>query len=70
MGQAAMSPTEDARSRVLEKPRRASIIALAVGLAALAMGFAVLMIVLVAANRAHLHTLAGRARLATRRLDG
>ena len=58
MGQAAMSPTEDARSLALAKPRRASITALAGGLAALAIGFAVLAIVYVTANRAHLHTLA------------
>ena len=53
-----MSPTEDARAPVPEKPRRASITALAVGLATLAMGLAVLAIVFVVANRAHLHTLA------------
>jgi signal transduction histidine kinase len=58
MGQAAMGPTEDARSPVLEQPRRAGITALAVGLAVLAMGLAVLTVIFVVSNRAHLHTLA------------
>jgi hypothetical protein len=58
MGQAAMGPTEDARSPVLEQPRRAGITALAVGLAVLAMDLAVLTVIFVVSNRAHLHTLA------------
>jgi signal transduction histidine kinase len=58
MGQAAISPTEHARSREREQPRRPGITALAVAGAVLAMAMAALSVILVVANRAHVHSFA------------
>jgi hypothetical protein len=57
MGQAAMTPTEHARSPVAQRRPRVGIATLAIALAAIAMAIAVLTVVFAIANRGHIHTI-------------